>query len=206
MIAFFARTAHSQNVSRHPKRKHLKNKIEIEPNKYYQKVGRKHLFLSILISTFIFLVLIPIMTVLILQLTSGSGSISAFYQNMFDGDEYGWSFMIIQILVIIGAIWFVGPRLAKQIIKKKKNYFWTSVLTIIFLWMILFLSSTLTSGTQNSFKYGINGFESAVTNWFIYGFFSFLMLGGLHGLVIGYFLGKKIKYEGEKYNELVIDE
>ncbi|HRO74594.1 MAG TPA: hypothetical protein PLP27_00425 [Crocinitomicaceae bacterium] len=184
----------------------MKNKIEIELKKDYQKKGRKHLFIAVLISVFIFFVFIPVTFVLILQLADGSGSISTFYQNMFGGYEYGWNFIIIQVLVIIGAMWFVGPVLAEQIIKKEKNYFWISVLAITSLWMILFLSSTLTSGIQNSFKYGIKGFESTVTNWFIFGFFLFLILGGLHGLLIGYFLGKKIKYEGKKYSELITNE
>ena len=190
-------------VSRHPKRKHLENKTKIELKKYYQKIGRKHLLLAVLISVFIFLVLIPVTIGLTLQLTGNSGSVSTFYQNMFGGSEYGWNFIIIQVLVIIGAIWFIGPVLARRVIKNKQNYFWISVLTIITLWMIFFLSSTLASATQNSFKYGIEGFESAITNWFIFGFFQFLVLGVLHGLLIGYFLGKKIKYEGEKHNEII---
>lgn len=184
----------------------MENKTKLELKKSYQKIGRKHLFIAVLTSAFIFLVLLPVTIVLTLQLTGKSGSISTFYQNMLGGSEYGWDFITIQILIIIGAIWFLGPALAKQVIKNKQNYFWMGALTIITLWMILFLSSTLTSATQNSFKYGIEGFESAITNWFIFGFFLFLVLGVLHGLLIGYFLGKKIKYEGEKHNEIITDE
>lgn len=184
----------------------MDNKTKIELKKSYQKIGRKYLFIAVLTFAFIFLALLPVTIVLTLQLTGKSGSLSTFYQNMFSGSEYGWNFITIQVLVIIGAIWFLGPALARQIIKNKQNHFWMSVLAIITLWMILFFSSTLTSATQNSFKYGIKGFESAITNWFIFGFFLFIVLGVLHGLLIGYFLGKKIKYEGEKHNEIIIDE
>ncbi len=177
----------------------MNKKANIELKNFYNKIGRKFLFLGVILSVFIILVLIPSIIALILQITKGSGSLITFYQNMFAGEEYGISFILIQVFFTIVAIWFIGPVLAQQIIIKKKNYFWTTVFIIILIWMLLFFSSTITSGIQKSINFGINEINSVISNWFVFGFFQFLIMGIFHGLLIGHFIGKKIKSDGKKY-------
>lgn len=164
-------------------------------------MGRRTLFFGISISVFTFFILIPVTIGSILQIGDGSGSIGTFYQNIFNEFKSNYYFVFIQILVVFIGIWYVGPKLPQQILEKKRNYFWTTVIIIMFLWILLFISSSITAGIQNSIKYGLKGFESAVTNWFIFGFFSFMIMGLFHSLVISFFIGKKIKEKGKHFNE-----
>lgn len=176
----------------------MKNKTTIDQNVNYQKIGRKTLFLGILISVLIFYVIIPGTIGLILLLAGETLSVITYYRNTIKEVNSNLTFVLIQVLIQLGGIWLIGPKLAKLIIKRNKNYYWISVLSIISLWMLLFISSSVTSGIQNSFKYGKDGFESALISWFIYGFLIFMIIGLVHGLIIGFFLGRKIKLDGNK--------
>ena len=105
-------------------------------------------------------------------------------------------FLLIQIVVLLFGIWSFGGLSGRLIIDKGKSKFKVSVLTIFMLWVLLFVSSALTVAIENTITWGIKGFGSAVTGWLIYGLFLFLILGMVHGLTFGYFMGREIKRKG----------
>lgn len=117
-----------------------------------------------------------------------------FLKNL-DGNEV---FVLIQILVILAGIWLIGGTAGRRIIDKNNPKFLTGALTFFLLWVLLFTSSTLTAAIENSMIWGQKGFGSAVTGWIIYGLFLFLIFGIVHGLTMGYFMGREIKRKGEK--------
>ena len=123
-----------------------------------------------------------------------------------DGNEI---FLLIQIIVVLIAIWFLGGISGQLIIDKEKSKFKVSVLTIFMLWILLFISSTLSTAIENTITWGTKGFGSTVTGWLIYGLFLFLILGITHGLTMGYFLGKEIERKGfelKKNNDRLLEE
>lgn len=107
-------------------------------------------------------------------------------------------FIAIQTILTLVTIWFVGGLSGHLIIEKSKNKFLIGGLSILILWVSLFVSSALTAGVINYVKYGGHGFTSALASWIIYGLIPFLVFGLLHGLVIGFPLGHEIKKSGEK--------
>ena len=115
---------------------------------------------------------------------------------MFKDADGNSIFLLIQIIVVLIAIWFFGGIAGQLIIDKEKSKFKVSVLTIFMLWILLFISSTLSAAIENTINWGAKGFGSAVTGWLIYGLFLFLILGTIHGLSIGYFMGKEIERKG----------
>ena len=111
-------------------------------------------------------------------------------------------FVAIQTILTLVTIWFVGGLSGHWIIEKSKNKFLIGGLSILILWVSLFVGSALTAGVINSVKYGGQGFTSAIESWTIYGLIPFLVFGLIHGLVIGFPLGHEIKKSGEKLNAL----
>lgn len=164
----------------------------IEQKRIYQKIGRRNLFQGIVISFLFCFIVLPVAVSIILLLYNGSGSIDFFYQNLYKEVEANCLFISIQVIVLFSAVWCLGPMLAKQILEKKENYYTTSALNVFLLWLIIFVSSSITSGIQSSIVFGIHEFSNTLTNWFIFGFISFTLLGILHGLLIGFFIGKRI--------------
>ena len=106
-------------------------------------------------------------------------------------------FLLIQLAVILLGIWFIGGISGQLIIDKGKSKFKVSVLTIFMLWILLFVSSTFSAAIENTMTWGIKGFGSAVSGWLIYGLFLFLILGIIHGLTMGYFMGREIYRKGQ---------
>jgi len=163
-----------------------------------KKIGRmtllKYCFFSVAI-----VLTIPIVIGLTYQIfTDEPISVVTFYKNMFrdaDGNEI---FLLIQIVVVLTGVWLFGGAAGRLIIDKEKSKFRVGVLTIFMLWVLLFISSTLSAGIENAITWGARGFGSAVTEWLIYGLFLFLILGLIHGLTMGYFMGREIKRKGQK--------
>ena len=125
-------------------------------------------------------------------------SVLTFFQNIFKDAVGNEIFLLIQIIVVLAGIWLFGGISGQLIIDKGKSKFMVSVLTIFMLWVLLFVSSTLSAAIENTITWGTKGFGSAVTGWLIYGLFLFLMLGIIHGLTMGYFMGREIKRKGQK--------
>ena len=161
-----------------------------------KKIGRitllKYCFFSVAIA-----LTIPVIIGLSYQIfTNEPISIVTFFKNMFKDADGNSIFLLIQIIVVLIAIWFFGGIAGQLIIDKEKSKFKVSVLTIFMLWILLFISSTLCAAIENTINWGAKGFGSAVTGWLIYGLFLFLILGTIHGLSIGYFMGKEIERKG----------
>jgi hypothetical protein len=156
-----------------------------------RQIGRITVFKICSLSVLV-IFLLPIVIGLIASIGDSAISISYFYKNLFGDAFNNIPFLIIQLTVVLIGIWFFGSIAGEFIIIRNKNKFKIGFFTILSLWGLLFLSSTLTAGIQNSIDYGTSGFFSAVTSWLIYGFFLYLFLGCVHALTIGYLIGKKI--------------
>ena len=60
----------------------------------------------------------------------------------------------------------------------------------------------LTDGIIHFLKYKQNEFTSELTGWLAYGLSLYILLGAMHGLIIGNFLGREIFKSGIKNNAL----
>lgn len=163
-----------------------------------KNIGRitllKYCFFSVAI-----IFVIPVIIGLSLQLFTGEPkSVLIFYKNLFKEVVENGLFILIQVIVSLIGIWLFGGLSGRLIIDKEKYKFKISVLTIFFLWILIFISSTLSSAIENTITWGIEGFGSAVRGWLIYGLFPFLILGVIHGLTVGYFIGREVKIKGGK--------
>lgn len=125
-------------------------------------------------------------------------SIATFFKNIFKDVNGNVTFLIVQIAVVLTGIWLFGGIAGRLIIDKEKPEFKVGVLTIFILWLLLFIGSTLSSGIENMIAWGAKGFGSAITGWLIYGLFLFLILGLVHGSIMGYFMGREIKRKGQE--------
>ncbi len=163
-----------------------------------EKIGRKILLKYCLISVAI-IVVFPIIIVLFNQLF-GDKSMSAFtfFKNVFLSVEENELLIVIQVVVLFIGIWFFGGLAGRQIIDKKKSKFDHSFLAIFMLWILLFVSSTISSAVANTLTWGEGGFSSAVIGWLLFGLIPTIIGGTLHGLTMADFMGRAIENEERK--------
>ncbi|MEX2484831.1 MAG: hypothetical protein WED10_09730 [Brumimicrobium sp.] len=146
----------------------------------------------ILISLIIILVLPLLIALFYNTFTDGSLSVSNYYSNLTKGLIEDFSFLIALLIILLIGIWFIGGLTGRLIIDKNKPKFLIGALAFFSLWVLLFLSLTLLTAIENTFTWGLSGFESAVTGWIIYGLIMFLIFGIIHGLTMGYFYGNEL--------------
>ena len=163
-----------------------------------KKIGRitllKYSFFSVAIA-----LAIPLLIGLFYQVFKDEPiNLLTFFQNSFKDIVGNEIFLLIQVIVILIGIWLFGGIAGQLIIEQEKSKFKVSVLTIFMLWVLLLIRSTFSTAIENTITSGTNGFGSAITNWLIYGLVLFLILGIIHGLTIGYFMGREIKSKGQK--------
>jgi hypothetical protein len=111
-------------------------------------------------------------------------------------------FVAIQTILTLLTIWYVGGLCGQLIIEKRKNKFVIGGLAILTLWISLFIGSTFTAVVIHSIKYAGHGTKSIILNWIIYGLIPLMVLGLIHGLIVGFPLGLEIKRRGDKLNAL----
>lgn len=167
-----------------------------------KNIGRLALFKWSVISILAFFGFPAIIAIAYQIFSEQSISITTFYNNLKNDLKGNEIFVIIQILVILLGIWVFGGLASWLIIKKKRNRFFISWLTIFSLWVLLFFSSAITAGINDFSKYGENGFMSELTSWLAYGLSLYILLGAVHGLIFGHFLGREITKIGLKENAL----
>lgn len=126
-------------------------------------------------------------------LSSEPGSVITYMQHLITDISENIGFLIVQTIVLVACIWFFAEVPVRLIIEKNRNKFWTSFVFINILWIVLFISCSISSGVINSIKYGWEGFESSVTSWIIYGLILWLMFAIVSGLILSPFIGKEIK-------------
>lgn len=165
-------------------------------------IGRSKLFKYSIISVAVFFAF-PIIIGLFYQIfTNEPISVNIFFENLkhdLKGNEF---FVLTQIIVILFGIWIFGGIAGRLIIGQKRNKFFIGWLTIFLLWILLFFSCTLTDGITHFSKYKQNGFISELTGWLGYGLSLYILLGAVHGLIIGNFLGREIFKNGLKNEAL----
>jgi hypothetical protein len=167
-----------------------------------KNIGRLALFKWSIISVFVFFVLPGIIALTYQIFTDQSISVTTFYKNLKHDLKGNEIFVIVQIFVILLGIWVFGGIASYLIIKKKRNRFFISWLTIFSLWILLLFSSALTAGITDLLKYGQDGFMSGLVAWIAYGLSLYIVLGTVHGLLFGHFLGREICKIGQKGNAL----
>lgn len=111
-------------------------------------------------------------------------------------------FVAIQTILTLVTIWYIGGLCGQLIIQKRKNTFLIGTLSIVTLWISLFIGSTFTAVVINSVKYAAHGTESVILNWIVYSLIPLMVLGLIHGLITGYPLGREIKRSGERLKAL----
>ena len=165
-------------------------------------IGRKTLLKYTAISVVTILLLLTIAVLVFRQETDTSITLGRIFKTYWDELVDNVDFVAIQTILTLVTIWYVGGLSGQLIIEKTKNKFLIGGLSILILWVSLFVGSALTAGVINSIKYGGLGFTSALENWIIYGLIPFIVFGLIHGLVFGFPLGHEIKRRGEKLNAL----
>ena len=154
----------------------------------------KYCFFSVAI-----VLIIPIIIGLSYQLfTDEPKSVLTFYKNSFNDIAGNEIFISVQVIILLIGIWIFGGISGRLIINKEKSRFRVSVMTILLLWILIFISSTLSAAIENTITWGIEGFGSAIKGWLIYGLFPFLILGIIHGLTMGYFFGREVNRKGDE--------
>jgi len=187
---------HKRDNPKFERKRDYKNIMRIK------NIGRLALFKWSVISALVFFVF-PVIIALTYQLfTKQSISVTTFYNNLRNDLKGNEIFVIVQIFVILLGIWVFGGIASWLIIKKKRNRFFISWLTIFSLWILLFFSSAITAGINDFSKYRQNGFMSELTGWLAYGLTLYIVLGAVHGLIFGHFLGREILKIGLKENAL----
>ena len=162
-----------------------------------KKIGRIALLKYCLFSVAIVLAVPVVIGLIYGVFTDEPVSFLIFFENMFNDAVGDGIFLVLPVVVILMGIWFMGGISGRLIIDKEKSKFKVSILTFFVLWVLLFISLTLSDAIENSIIWGAKGFGSAVTGWLIYGLFLFLILGIIHGLTMGYFMGREIKRKGQ---------
>jgi hypothetical protein len=119
--------------------------------------------------------------------------VETFARNVFREVAKNLATNLLQIPIVISAIYLVGGEAGRLIIKSKRNVFLVGFFALMSLWMILFLSVTTTDAIIDSITYGVDGFVSVFVAWTVFGLRPFLIFGTLHGLVMGYPLGIAVK-------------
>ena len=165
-------------------------------------IGRKTLIKYTAISVVTILLLLTVAVLIFGQGTDEPITLRRIFKTYWDELVDNVDFVAIQTILTLVTIWFVGGLSGHLIIEKRKNKFLIGGLSILILWIGLFVGSALTAGAINSIKYGGHGFTSALVSWTIYGLIPFLVFGIIHGLVMGFPLGHEIKKSGEKLNAL----
>lgn len=154
----------------------------------HKRIGRKVLLKYYLIFTLLLLI-IPLL-------------IELFYHNHPDVltalkatykfkrvETTGVLFVFLQIAVISIGIWFFGARATKAILEEEKPTFRTGFFAIFKLWVLYFMSAALLTVVSN---YNTD-FPQFLINSIIWIFYMSMLLGILHGVMLGYFVGKEIK-------------
>jgi hypothetical protein len=165
-------------------------------------IGRKTLIKHTAISVVTILLLLTITVLIFGRRTNETITVGRIFKTYWDEFVDNVDFVAIQTILTLVTIWFVGGLSGRLIIEKSKNKFLIGGLSILILWISLFVGSALTAGVMNSVKYGGHGFKSAFVSWMIYGLIPFFIFGIIHGLLIGFPLGHEIKKNGEKLNAL----
>lgn len=124
--------------------------------------------------------------------TSESLSIATYYSNLTKGLLEDFGLFTVLVVLMSVCVWFIGGLTGKLIIEKNKPKFLVGFLTFFSLWILMFVFWTLLSAVKNSIIWGLSGFESVISSWVFYGLFIFLILGVVHGLMMGYFYGNEL--------------
>lgn len=158
-----------------------------------KQIGRQSLLKYCLISLAVILT-IPIAIGLSYQVfTQEPISIKTFFVNLFNDIKGNQIFLLVQVLLILTAIWLIGGFAGQLIIDKNYPKKVIGFFTFFALWIFLFLSCALTSGLMRFQTWGIDGIKSSTIGWLAYGLFLFLIAGIINGLTIGFLYGNELK-------------
>jgi hypothetical protein len=104
------------------------------------------------------------------------------------------SFLLLaQTAIMLITIWILGGLIPILIHKNRINSFFVGSTCLLILWLILFLTSALTSSGISAVEMGDFYFKITFQRWVNYDLVPFIIIGAIHGLTTGFFLGREIK-------------
>ncbi len=160
---------------------------------HLKMIGRNILFIYAIASACLIAIILPMIGYIFYEPKDIELSFIDIASTFFMDLRGNLSYVSIQIIVILVAIWLIGGRITELISAKPKKGYLFGAFSIFFLWLVLFISCMLTSAIQKSLEYGLSGFKSASISWIIYGLLPFILFGIIHGLLAGYPLYKSIR-------------
>lgn len=164
-----------------------------------KKIGRLTLLKYCFITLAVILTIPAIIGLSYQLFTDESLSVETFYDNLLsdlNGNEF---FVIVQALVLLISIWFIGGLTGRLIIDKDYPNKVISFFTFFTLWIALFISCAVTGGLIRSVNWGIDGFGSSIIGWLAYGLFPFLIAGIISGFTIGLLFGNELKKKKQRH-------
>ena len=145
-------------------------------------------------TTLVVVMAIPFIIGLAYQIfTNDPISNATFYSNLIKGLNGNEAFVIIQVPVLLAGIWTIGGLAGEAIIDNCYPNRVIGFFTFFMLWILLFISCTLTEGLINYFTWGIKGIGGVIIGWLAYGLVPFIFAGIFTGLTIGLLYGNKLK-------------
>jgi hypothetical protein len=137
--------------------------------------------------------IITVLTFFVLRMVMPTGeSLSDLSTRIFRGLIDNSVFLVVQVLMALIGIWVLGGLITSQI-QKRKNFFVTAGLAFLTLWLILFVSATLTASTIDAIEMEKFYFGITFSRWTNYHLIPFIEIGIVYGLCLGFFMGKEIK-------------
>lgn len=102
-------------------------------------------------------------------------------------------------LILALTIWIASSKINKLLIDKNANFYLISIIFILFVWILLFISSALYEGLESSLRNKRFEIVEATEGWIIYRLWIYTGVGMIHGFIGGIFLAielkKKLKIE-----------
>ena len=103
-----------------------------------------------------------------------------------------WIWFTLPVLLTL-VIWMTAKSIGKQMIEKKRNKYFVSVLFIFCMWLVLILVTSILEGVNSSIRSGRFEVLDSVVGFVIYRLWVYLGLGIIHALIGGIFMAFDLK-------------
>jgi ABC-type multidrug transport system fused ATPase/permease subunit len=168
-----------------------------------KRIGRLTLLKYCFLTLAIMLTLPAIIGLTYQLFTDKPLSVSTFYGNLLNDLNGNEIFIIVQTLVLLTSIWFIGGWTGRLIIDQDYPNKIISFLAFFTLWIALFISCALTGGLIRSMTWGVDGLRSSIIGWLAYGLFPFLIAGIINGFTIGLLFGNELKKKKQRHANVI---
>lgn len=164
----------------------------------HKRIGTRALFKIVPLSL-VFLFLLPLLLNYIFEIFGyGNHQIFSEYQILYNSinklDNVTLTFISVQIIALIFAMFIYGPRASRQILDNGKGLFVTGLKTNLVLWIWVFSSSVLAA---IFFEITTHENDRYVIPWLFYTTIHYIIFAIIHSFSIAYFIGSIIKKNRE---------